>query len=226
MKGSRVSPYQTFVDRWSGGCGNDICGRAQHVVLARGDVPCDILFVGEAPGKAEDTLGDPFVGPSGQLLDYIVIRSFQLISGVRDPVESWTNPIYTAFTNLVGCVPRDEHGVKAVEPAPEDIIACAPRLREFVEICKPRLIVAVGSLARDYLDGKMLGSVWHPSTERPRDAIRDPKRRHEGATIKQCHVTHPAAILRASVAQQGLAVQQAAVTIAGAWRDLNQKADD
>src|SRR5688500_20033975 len=42
-------------------------GRTQ-VVFGTGDAAADLVFIGEAPGEAEDRQGEPFVGPSGQLL--------------------------------------------------------------------------------------------------------------------------------------------------------------
>jgi uracil-DNA glycosylase len=63
------------------------------VVLCRGRLPCDVLFVGEAPGVSEDVLGRPFVGPAGKLLDTIVERA---LDGQYD----------CAMTNLVACIPK------------------------------------------------------------------------------------------------------------------------
>ena len=38
-------------------------------ITGNGPIPCDILFVGEAPGKTEVEKGKPFVGVAGQILD-------------------------------------------------------------------------------------------------------------------------------------------------------------
>jgi len=38
------------------------------VVLGTGPIPCDLMIVGEAPGRAEIKLKQPFVGRSGELL--------------------------------------------------------------------------------------------------------------------------------------------------------------
>src|SRR4051812_28157858 len=59
-----------------------------------GRLPCDVLFIGEAPGSSEDALGLPFVGPAGDLLDQIKQRAL--------PPET-----SCAFTNLVACYPRE-----------------------------------------------------------------------------------------------------------------------
>jgi uracil-DNA glycosylase family 4 len=107
------------------------------VVLARGAVPADILFCGEAPGASEDILGKPFCGPAGKLLDYIIETA---IDGQYD----------YALTNLIACIPLGEDGEKTAQPSEESIKACAPRLLEFVKMCRPRLIVLVGALAAKY----------------------------------------------------------------------------
>ncbi len=54
-----------------------------------------------------------------------------------------------AFTNLVCCVPRNpEDSAKVIPPSEEAIVACRPRLQEFIALSKPRLIVAVGYYAQ------------------------------------------------------------------------------
>lgn len=45
-----------------------------HVVVYRGSLSPKVVFVGEAPGAAEDRVGIPFVGRSGQRLDAAIAR--------------------------------------------------------------------------------------------------------------------------------------------------------
>ncbi|GAG10072.1 unnamed protein product, partial [marine sediment metagenome] len=56
----------------------------RKIVFGRGKVPADILFVGEAPGKSEDLIGEAFVGPSGRLLD-MAIKDAAKILGIKKP---------------------------------------------------------------------------------------------------------------------------------------------
>ena len=42
-----------------------------NVVFGHGPVPCDLMFIGEAPGEQEDLQGLPFIGRAGQLLTKI-----------------------------------------------------------------------------------------------------------------------------------------------------------
>ena len=130
---------QEFRRRWQDCTACDLSGCRSKMVLMRGTVPCDVLFVGEAPGKSEDVLGIPFVGPAGKLLDEMVARA---LPATRT----------SAYTNLVCCLPLDERGDKTEEPPDEAIEACSLRLIEFVELANPKLICCVGKLAFDWLE--------------------------------------------------------------------------
>jgi DNA polymerase len=106
-----MSLFQQHVERW-GNCREcPLCEDRSRVMLARGSIPCDALFVGESPGESEDALGRLFCGPAGHLMDSIIDNA------MPTPRLSW------AFTNLVCCIPR-EGGGKTVEPPGHAIIAC------------------------------------------------------------------------------------------------------
>lgn len=192
-RGEMPSTYQLYVARWSGGCGSDQCAGAQRVCLARGQVPCDLLFVGEAPGESEDVLGRPFVGPAGRLLDQIIAQAV----GSTHETEPGSGRLRVAFTNLVCCIPRDGDS-KATAPEDSQVLACGPRLSEFVGLADPALIVCVGALARDWLDPGY------------KHRIRLQKE------VPRIDIVHPAAVLRANVALRGLMVQRAVVQIQSA----------
>ena len=46
----------------------ELAAGATQLVMGDGNPDADIVFVGEAPGKAEDEQGLPFVGASGRFL--------------------------------------------------------------------------------------------------------------------------------------------------------------
>lgn len=196
-----ASQWQEFVARYKNGCGSSICGKARRICLARGSVPAEVVFIGEAPGESENSLGKPFAGPAGHLLDRIIKES---IGSTRTYV----------LTNLVGCIPREEDGNKAVEPEKKDIEACSIRLRDFVRICRPRLIVLVGALAKRHITGA--------SQFRLDEEPEQPEWIAEGDSLRFAEIIHPAAILRANVTQRGLAIQRSIVTINSALDDLDQ----
>ncbi len=136
-----MTRYQLFVNEWKDCRRCSLCETRQKVVLARGKIPCDVLFLGEAPGASEDVIGRPFVGPAGKLLDTIIARS--LPDGVTH-----------AFTNMICCIPRDEDGDKTAMPDDDSVEACTSRLQQFVRLADPRLIVTVGAFAEGWLDDK------------------------------------------------------------------------
>jgi uracil-DNA glycosylase len=192
-----MTPFQQHCERWKSGCGSCHCEGATKVVIARGQIPADVLLVGEAPGVSEDVRGIPFDGPAGLLLDQIVARGLE---NVR-----------VAFTNMVGCLPRNETG--KVEPDRDQIRSCQPRLKELIEIVKPRLVVAVGGLAEKHLP------TTFGKSSRVEFQAGGVVTGH--ATIRRwCSIVHPAYILRAVPAQRSLLVQRSVVTLANAVGEL------
>lgn len=175
-----MSLYSQHAANWKSCRACNLCETRKTVVLARGTVPCDMLFVGEAPGASENVLGKPFVGPAGKLLDKIIAEALQ---------ERCT----FAFTNLVACIPLGDDGEKTKEPSLESIQACSSRLQEFIDLCRPKVIVAVGLLSQEHLVA---------SDELPVVSI-----------------YHPAGILRADVSQRGLMIQKCVVTLSDALED-------
>jgi uracil-DNA glycosylase len=138
----------------------------QNTVLLAGDVPCQVLFVGEAPGHSEDAIGEPFIGDAGHILRYEIIS------------EAIPDNVTYAITNLIACIPLGDDGVKTEEPPEDCIRSCAPRLIDLVEFCKPKLIVCVGKHAEHYLDTKYLHRIKIPDS------------------IPRISIVHPAFILR------------------------------
>jgi uracil-DNA glycosylase family 4 len=192
--------YQLHLDRWGVkgvGCGSELCPTARNVVLARGRLPSDITFTGEAPGESENLRGSPFIGPAGQLLDEIIERA-----GLTQYRLSWTN--------LVGCIPRDPEGGKLREPDEASIRCCAPRLREFLlEMAKPVILVRVGQVAKRWLNPAYPRSVWGKGVNRPY--------KHDSELpFRVVDIEHPASIIRDTVARRGIKVQRCVVTLAAA----------
>jgi uracil-DNA glycosylase family 4 len=181
-----MTPWQLHCEYWGNGCGAPDCNKARRVVLGRGVIPCDLLFVGEAPGESEDCLGKPFVGPAGKLLNRIIDQALAQWQ-VEGTVGAGYNSVVWAFTNIVGCIPRNpENADKADQPLPEQIQQCEPRLQEFIEIAQPKVIIAVGKLSAQWIDPKETPLV---------------------------EIIHPAAILRANVAHQDLLFRKAVLVI-------------
>lgn len=149
------SPWQEHRDKWKN-CTLCPLHQVRHnIVLAKGKLPCEVLFIGEAPGASEDATGIPFVGPAGHLLE----------DQIREAIEnSGRTELRLGFTNLVCCIPKED-GRKTGEPSKESIITCSRRLDEFIAfVAKPRAIVAVGDLPAKYLLDELVDvKITHPA---------------------------------------------------------------
>ena len=100
-----------------------------NLVFGVGNREADLMFVGEAPGQAEDEQGIPFVGAAGKLLD-------RYLFAVGIPRES----VYIA--NILKCRPPHNR-----DPLPEEEDACIGYLREQVRLIEPKIIVCLGRIS-------------------------------------------------------------------------------
>lgn len=148
----------------------DACGlgcEATTHVFYRGDLPCQVLYIGEAPGEIEDAYGEPFVGPAGELFDIFLA---DLLKYVRKEFKgrggsSWN---YTfAVANILCCFPRDENGSPR-PPSRAEAEHCRPRLNEFIKIANPQIIVLMGKVSQTFIDPRIKDTItctniYHPS---------------------------------------------------------------
>ncbi|MDI9335922.1 MAG: uracil-DNA glycosylase, partial [Gammaproteobacteria bacterium] len=118
------------------------CALAQtrkNVVFGAGFIPdgsrsLDLLIVGEAPGEMEDLKAEPFVGPSGQLLDHI-LSSLQ--------INKNSSGKYTCYiTNAVKCRPPHNRS-----PNEHEIVCCQSYLTRQISLLKPKVVLALGVIA-------------------------------------------------------------------------------
>jgi len=157
-----------------------------NVVLWRGHLPADIVFIGEAPGESEDVIGVPFVGPAGRCLDEIIEEAFAELPA------SQSRGLRFAMTNAVACKPVDENGIShgmTRKPKAAEMKECSPRLNALLKIANPALIVLVGKVAKTAtkdLDGRI------------------------------AEIVHPASLLRMDEGQYALGFKRAVKTIAAA----------
>lgn len=114
--------------RFSGGCTQKVPGE--------GSIFTPLMFVGEAPGFEEDRQGKPFVGKAGQLLSRILSKS-----------EINREKVY--ITNVVKCRPPNNR-----TPFPKEISACRRILELEINIIKPSVIIALGSVALRFFKEK------------------------------------------------------------------------
>lgn len=106
-----------------------------HVVPGRGSLSARIVVVGEAPGETEDGCGEPFVGPSGQLLRNVLEHA-----GVP-AARLW-------FTNVYHCrPPKNDVTLAEGSPCPSMWLS-----GELVRLNRTgaRVILATGGTAIKY----------------------------------------------------------------------------
>jgi len=108
-------------------CG--LCSTRTNAVPGSGDVAAEIMFVGEAPGRREDMLGEPFVGAAGTRL-----------SGALERAGLSRSKVY--ITNVVKCRPPDNRVPTAAERE-----ACSEYLRREIAAIRPRIICILGNTA-------------------------------------------------------------------------------
>jgi DNA polymerase len=99
------------------------------------------MIVGEAPGQEEDEQGEPFVGPSGRLLDPM-LAALGLGRTGTDPAKS------VFIANTLKCRPPRNRN-----PEPAETAQCLPYLERQVALVAPRIILAMGKFAAHALLG-------------------------------------------------------------------------
>lgn len=111
-----------------------------QVVFGEGNENARLMFIGEGPGKDEDTSGRPFVGRAGQLLTRIIENGLKLRR----------EDVYIA--NIVKCRPTvDGLGKRDRPPEPTEVTACSPYLIEQIQHIKPEVIVTLGNPSTRFL---------------------------------------------------------------------------
>lgn len=102
----------------------------RKVVFGSGNPDADIIIIGEAPGKEEDLLGEPFVGKSGKFLN----KTLENIGLSKDNIF---------ITNIVKCRPPNNR-----QPSNYELKTCKQiLLLNQIKIINPKLICTLGSFA-------------------------------------------------------------------------------
>ncbi len=102
---------------------------ASNTVFGVGNPEARLVLVGEAPGAEEDRQGEPFVGPSGKLLD-AMLRS---IGFAREEVY---------ITNILPWRPPGNR-----QPTTAEIAVCEPFVRRHLELIGPKVVICLGGSA-------------------------------------------------------------------------------
>jgi DNA polymerase len=140
-------------------------------VFGEGPCPCDIMIVGEAPGRKETELKKPFVGRAGGFFTALF----------QDALKRPREEVY--ITNVVKVWPRIEtRRGRTRPPTKKEESFFLPFLKKEIVAVRPRVVVTVGKTA---LNAVAPGCVFRPGVwvEGPQDFLIMP-------------VYHPAYILR------------------------------
>ncbi|HLA11963.1 MAG TPA: uracil-DNA glycosylase [Pyrinomonadaceae bacterium] len=147
-------------------------GRKQ-VVHTEGNRQARLMFVGEAPGADEDSLGRPFVGRAGQLLTKII----EAIGFKREDV---------LIGNINRCRPPGNR-----PPTIEEANVCKPFLLREIAVVQPQVIVVLGNTALHNLINTRVGitklrghfqnykGIRVMPTYHPAYLLRDPSKKRE-----------------------------------------------
>ncbi len=108
----------------------------KYTVFGDGNPNANIMFIGEAPSPAEDSMAKPFVGRSGEMLTKMI----------ENVLKVSRNDVY--LTNIVKCKPTNN-----TAPTSTQVHTCQPYLLKEIELVKPKIIIALGSTAYYYLTG-------------------------------------------------------------------------
>lgn len=138
-----------------------------NLVFGVGNPDANLAIVGEAPGASEDAEGVPFVGRAGQMLTKMI----------ENVIEVPRQEVY--ICNILKCRPPGNR-----DPEPDEIDCCEPYLHKQLAIIRPRLILALGRFAAQ----------WLLQTKTPIGRLRGKFGRYQGIPCLSTY--HPAYLLR------------------------------
>jgi DNA polymerase len=104
-----------------------------QTVFGVGKRDATLFVIGEAPGADEDRQGEPFVGRAGQLLNAMLLS-----------IGLPRAEVYIA--NILKCRPPNNR-----DPEPSESASCTPYLTKQIELVRPRVLLAVGRIAAQWL---------------------------------------------------------------------------
>ena len=120
----------------------DLRKGARNLVFGEGQTGCDVMIIGDVPGREDDLHGKPFLGPSGQLLDKMLGAI-----GLSRPSAATPSNVYLA-PFLPWRPPQSRR------PSPAEIVMMAPFMRRHIVLAAPKTLVLMGGIACDALLGK------------------------------------------------------------------------
>lgn len=216
--------YKKLLFQWEGCTKCPLHTTRTQLVHFRGYLPCDVLFIGEAPGDSEDTAGIPFApnAPAGERFDQMLEAAYHSVGTETGHLVHPSKPVVGATSipygiiNIVACRPKtpktEFSSGELREPTPEEALACQPRLLELIRIAAPKLIVTLGRVAEKHLPYGHLGEGY--TTDKGKTFVAP------AGHIKWLPLIHPSAILRAPDTRQPTMEKRFVLHLAEALKEL------
>lgn len=240
------SKYQLFVDKW-GDCNRcHLCETREKIVIARGSVPADVLFIGEAPGEGEDSTGIPFIGPAGRLLDDIITKGLpsgrfvcqvcqaDVTEEVQEVAHSvmeessiglWNPNKVKRSVRYKGCRQCQSRKVEFIRPpltyCLTNLVCCIPRDEDGGKAGQPSMESIQACAPRlvefvDMVNPRLLVRVGKMASQWIETGRGSVRLVRK---VPMVDIPHPAGILRANISQRDLFVQRCIVTLQQAVED-------
>ncbi|EJF92869.1 uracil-DNA glycosylase [Bartonella taylorii] len=114
---------------------------AKNTCFSDGTAGSPLMLIGEAPGREEDIQGIPFVGKAGRLLNKILAS-----------IGLTRNNVY--ITNTIPWRPPGNR-----TPTPREVALCRPFIERQIHLAKPRILIALGGVATQFLTGAQNGII-------------------------------------------------------------------
>lgn len=105
-----------------------------------GPIPCDVMLIGEAPGKSEIEQGEPFVGMAGKNLDnYLQIIGLKR-SGIRISNACYFRPIKTKTGK------NEQITISNRTPKACEVELFREILDNEIKLVNPKIIITLGNI--------------------------------------------------------------------------------
>ena len=118
----------------------------------------NIMIIGEAPGKQEDSVGKGFVGDSGELIFNGTVKSRKIMDGLS---QMGIDRSICHVTNIVKCWPKETR-----TPKRSHVNKCSRWIEKEIRAVEPYIIFALGNTCNLFFHGEEKGIMnWNARTE-------------------------------------------------------------
>jgi len=140
------------------------CGLKEHShgqIIGFGKIPAQVLFLGEGPNKADDSIGEPFTGLERKIITTIIAKA-SIMANVYVPSYFLSNIVMCRTWNTN---PNDKEYDRFTAPKKQEILACMPNVMEVVRVVNPQFVVFVGKTGETYYKKEFPDSIriTHPT---------------------------------------------------------------